>query len=176
MRDAHAAAFVFERELEEAEEISTTEVRELTLRLTELELSYRETKKPFATTAAMLCSELQAKARDFRNRLVALKKIIESLSALTSLPHTHKGSDSADHLTSTGRRVRLPNIELPHFNGDILDWQNFGKDFSQPSVMIQTSQPLKRQFFCLQLSKLKMLSRRFPMLLAQGIMMPWLRL
>ena len=88
-RDEHAAAFS-KRELEEAEEISTTEVSELTLRLSELEVSYRETEH-IATTAAMLCSELQAHALRHVLRRVALKKIIESSSALTSLTHTRKG-------------------------------------------------------------------------------------
>jgi len=81
--------------------------------------------KPVAKTNA----ELKAKLREYSEEIRSLK-LIEMKATEPSVVATTSTSTSSSTLSSSVRRVKLPELKLTPFNGNPLDWPSFWEEFS----------------------------------------------
>ena len=67
------------------------------------------------------CSELFSRIMDLKAKYDEENPIFETISNTPA---------RVEHITSSHTQSRLPKIELPTFDGDILGWQSFWESFS----------------------------------------------
>ena len=120
-------------------------------RLTQYRESYLQLRNQII---ALIAEEnIEEELRSWKGLLDVIDKAVDSAHEYLSKESKVKDQSSQESAHTESRQssnLKLPKIELPKFNGDVLKFQNFWDQFEAPCTTMMTCQTFKSLPICVQ--------------------------